>query len=159
MTAKILSDYNQRDIYTFFMKLYKEKHGIDYRGVGFINDEMQLIRKAIEENGAAQIVCATINCIEQNNRSVTIRFFIAGLKYYVTPYPPVVYWAVKQFADNEIKKLWRKFEILDSVWLPRGSQNIERTEILNELKKWANAKNKSKKKRKTNTKTKPKTNV
>ena len=48
-------DYTAKDIYTLFSNLYKEKHGISYKGAGFIGNEMHLIKVAIEENGSANI--------------------------------------------------------------------------------------------------------
>ena len=67
MSTKLIIDYNQRDIYTLFMELYKEKYGADYRGAGFIGNEMHKLQEVILEYGASQIACATLNCIASND--------------------------------------------------------------------------------------------
>ena len=151
MENKSLSEYNQRDIYSLFMELYELKHSSKYAGAGFINNEMQLIRRAIEENGAAQIACAVLNCIESNDRTVNVPYFVAGLKYYLTSYNPYIYLAVKRYGDDKIKKLWTHFILLDSVWFPKPSQKKERDGVFKTLKDWAYEKV-NKKKRKTVTK-------
>ena len=154
MDNKLLHDYNQRDIYTLFMELFKQKHQIDYAGAGFINDEMQLIKEAIEKYGAPHIACATLNCIKENEQKVNVPYFIAGLKYYLTPYSPEIYFFVYRYGDKAIKKLWREFIFLDSVWLPNATQKKKYNDILKTLKEWVNEKTNKKKKRKTNTKRK-----
>ena len=151
MENKSLSEYNQRDIYSLFMELYELKHSSKYAGAGFINNEMQLIRRAIEENGAAQIACAVLNCIESNDRTVNVPYFVAGLKYYLTSYNPYIYLAVKRYGDDKIKKLWKHFIFLDAVWFPKASQKKKRDEVFKILKDWAYEKV-NKKKRKTLTK-------
>ena len=153
MTEKNLSEYNVQDLYTLFSTLYKEKHGIEYKGVGFIGNEIHLLKVAIEQNGAEQMVCAILNCIESNDRTVNVPYFVAGLKYYLTSYNPHIYWAVKRYGDSRIKKLWTHFMFLDAVWLPKATQKKQREEIFKILKDWAYEKT-NKKKRKTPTKAK-----
>ena len=146
-------DYTAKDIYTLFSNLYKEKHGISYKGAGFIGNEMHLIKVAIEENGSANIACATLNCIKANPKTVNVPFFIAGLRYYLTSYNPGVYWAIQRYGDTRIKKLWKKYIFLDSTWLPKASQRNQLKEIYKELKEWADAKTTSRSsKRKINPK-------
>ena len=109
-----------KDLFELFSYLYKQKYGIDYEipKTSFIGHEFHLLRVAIDENGAEQIVCATVNCIDTNDKTVSIPYFIAGLKYYLTQYNPYIYFAVKRFGNDDIKKLWRKFIYLDSIWFP-----------------------------------------
>ena len=155
---KSITDYNQRDIYTLFKELYKRKHGKDYSGAGFINNEMQLIKGSISEYGAPHIACAAFNCIKNNDRTVNVPYFIAGIKYYITPHNPEIYFAVFTHGDKAIKNLWREYILLDSVWFPNATQQTEYREILNTLKDWVyektdgakNGKSASKNKRKTN---------
>tara|TARA_R110000787_G_scaffold19690_1_gene58830 strand:+ start:97 stop:567 length:471 start_codon:yes stop_codon:yes gene_type:complete len=151
-------DYTAKDIYTLFSDLYEEKHGFVYKGPGFIGNEMHLIKVAIDKNGAASIACATLNCIKANSRTVNVPFFIAGLKYYLTPYNPSIYWATQRFGDKRIKKLWKQYLFLDATWLPKASQKLKTKELYNELKEWADAKTNYQKKRKVNTKSSPKAN-
>ena len=153
---KSIVDYNQRDIYTLFMELYKQKHGIDYSGVGFIYNEMLLIKDAIAKHGADHIACAALNCVKQNSKTVNIPYFIAGIKHYLIPHNPHTYWAVQRYGDQRIKNLWQQYLFLDAVWLPKASQKTKLKEIRKELKKWADAKtNRPSQKRKTKPKSKP----
>ena len=130
-----------------------KKYGIPYKGAGFIGNEMHLIKVAIEENGSANIACATINCIKNNSRTVNVPFFIAGLKYYLTSYNPTIFWAVEQYGDKKIRRLWKQYLFLDATWLPKASHRLKMKELYKELKEWADAKTTSTpQKRKTNTK-------
>jgi len=153
MSTKLIIDYNQRDIYTLFMELYKRKYGVDYTGAGFINDEMQLIKGAIKEHGSPHIACAALNCIKSNEKRVNVPYFIAGIRYYLTPHNPEIYFSVFRYGDKPIKKLWREFILLDSVWLPNATQRMKYKEILKTLREWANEKTSSPKKRNVNSKT------
>ena len=153
MENKSLSEYNAKDLFELFSYLYKQKYGIDYEipKTSFIGHEFHLLRVAIDENGAEQIVCATVNCIDTNDKTVSIPYFIAGLKYYLTQYNPYIYFAVKRFGNDDIKKLWRQFIYLDSIWFPKGSQKKQKDEAFKKLKTCAYEKV-NKKKRKINTK-------
>ena len=151
-------DYTSKDIYSLFSGLYKEKYNVEYKGVGFIGNEMHLIKVAIEENGSANVACATLNCIKITSRAVNVPFFIAGIKYYLTPHNPHIYWAVQRFGDEVIKNLWAQYLFLDATWLPKASQKLKTKELYNELKEWADAKTNYQTKRKVNTKSSPKAN-
>ena len=151
MENKKLTDYNSKDLYNLFSCLYKEKYAVEYKGAGFIGNEFHLLKVAIDANGADQIACAMLNCVNTNKRKVNIPYFIAGLKYYTVSYNTSIYFAVTRYGDNRIKKLWRHFIMLDSVWFPKVSQKEKSKEIYNEIKKWANEKV-NKKKRKIDTK-------
>ena len=157
MSTKLIIDYNQRDIYTLFMELYKEKYGADYRGAGFIGNEMHKLQEVILEYGASQIACATLNCIASNDRTVNVPYFVAGIKFYLVPYNPDIYWAVHREGTPEIKRLWKKFLFLDAVWLPSATQRKKYKEALQELREWAYEKT-GKKTRKINTKKESKSN-
>jgi len=149
-------DYTSKDIYSLFSGLYKEKYNVEYKGVGFIGNEMHLIKVAIEENGSANVACATLNCIKITSRAVNVPFFIAGIKYYLTPHNPHIYWAVQRFGDEVIKNLWAQYLFLDAIWLPKASQKKKIKELRKELKNWANVQAKrTPQKRKTNSKSKP----
>jgi hypothetical protein len=140
MSVKSITDYNQRDIYTLFMELYKQKHGVPYSGAGFINNEMLLIKGAIAEYGAPKIACAVLNCVKGNDQAVNVPYFIAGIKHYLTPHNPHTYWAVQRFGDEEIKSLWKQYIFLKATWLPKASQRKRVKEIRTELTKWAKTK-------------------
>ena len=65
MSTILLTNFNARDIYQLFSSLYKEKYSVDYKGVGFIGNEMHGLRAILDEHGAAHIACAVINCISR----------------------------------------------------------------------------------------------
>lgn len=151
MSTITLDKLNAKDIYQLFGTLYKEKHGVEYQGVGFIGNEMHKLREVLDEYGSSSIACATLNCINANPKSVSIPYFVAGIKYYLVPYNPDIYWAVKRYSTPTIKKLWRTYMFLDSVWFPTATQRTKRKQALQELREWAYAKT-GKKTRKANTK-------
>ena len=140
MSTITLDKLNAQGIYTLFQTLYKEKHGIEYKGVGFIGNEMHKLREVLDEYGSSSVACATLNCINANSKSVSVPYFVAGIKYYLVSYNPDVYWAVKRYSTPTIKKLWRNYMFLDSVWFPTATQRAKRKQVLQELREWAYAK-------------------
>ena len=137
---KLIDTYNSRDIYSLFSSLYYEKYKKEYLGIGFIGNEMHKLRVLIDEYGPAQIACATVNCLKQSNSSVSVPYFTAGIKYYIIPYNPNVYWAVIQHGTPKIQKQWKKFLLLDAVWFPSATQQKQYKELDIILKEWAYAK-------------------
>ena len=81
-----------------------------------------------------------LNQIEQLADDVIKVLSIAGLKYYLVEYNPDIYWAVHKFGDEKIKKLWRKYLVLDAIWFPSATQKIELQDVVKRLKKYANEK-------------------
>jgi len=146
-----IDNYNAKDLYDLFCSLYEEKHRIAYTGVGFIGNELHVLKNSLQEHGSAQLVCATLNCITNNDRTVNVPYFIAGLRHYLISYNPYIYWAVKRYSTNEIMKVWKEFLFLDATWLPSGSQRRRYKEVLAKLTEWAYAKT-NKKKRSSNSK-------
>ena len=146
-----IDKYNAKDLYDLFCSLYEEKHGAVYTGSGFIGNELHVLKNDLQEHGSVQLVCATLNCITNNDRTVNVPYFVAGLKYYLTSYNPYIYLAVKRYGDDKIKKLWKHFIFLDAVWFPKARQKKKRDEVFKILKDWAYEKV-NKKKRKTLTK-------
>tara|TARA_R110000824_G_scaffold74443_6_gene189259 strand:- start:7227 stop:7709 length:483 start_codon:yes stop_codon:yes gene_type:complete len=140
MSTSFLKDYNAKDIYTLFTSLYVEKHGVEYKGAGFIGNEMHGLRGLIDEYGAAHVACATLTCVATNDRTVNIPYFVAGIKFYLIPHNPDVYWAVKRYGTPEMSRLWKKFLFLDSVWFPTATQRMNYKLVLKQLKEWAHEK-------------------
>ena len=146
-----IDKYNAKDLYDLFCSLYEEKHGAVYTGSGFIGNELHVLKNALQEHGSVQLVCATLNCITNNDRTVNVPYFIAGIRHYLISYNPYIYWAVKRYSTNEIIKLWKEFLFLDATWLPSASQRRRYKEVLADLMEWAYAKT-NKKKRSSNPK-------
>lgn len=149
----ILKDLNAKSLYELFCSLYEEKHGLEYEGVGFIGNEMHKLKVVLEEYGPENVACAILNCLHRNDRTASVPYFTAGIKYYLVPDYPDIYWSVKRYGTPKMKNLWNNFVILDAVWFPSASQKKQIKEIKHELKAWSNAQTK-KSKRKTNTKNK-----
>ena len=100
---------------------------------------MHKLKEVLNLHGSSATACAILNCINNNDRTVNVPYFAAGIKYYLVPHPDV-YWYVKRYGTPEIKKLYRSFMFLDAVWLPSASQKTKRKEVLNKLREWTNAK-------------------
>ena len=152
MKLIVLDKLNSKDLYNLFGSLYKERHSVDYKGVGFIGNEMHKLKNSIEEFGSAHVACAILNCINRNDRTVSVPYFTAGIRYYMVPDNPEVYWAIKRYGTSKMKKLWREYMFLDSVWLPTSTKRKRLREVIKELREWAYAKT-GKTTRKTSTKT------
>ena len=155
MSITQFHNFNARDIYQLFSSLYKDKYTIEYKGVGFIGNEMHGLREVLDEHGSEQIACAVINCIANTQRTVNIPYFVSGINFYLVPYNPDIYWAVKRCGTPEIQKIWKSFLLLDSVWFPSATKRAKYKVILKKLQEWAYAKT-GKKTRKINPKTKKK---
>ena len=134
-----ISNLNAKELYSLFGTLYYDKYGREYKGVGFIGNEMHKLKEVLNLHGSSATACANLNCINNNDRTVNVPYFAAGIKYYLVPHPDV-YWYVKRYGTPEIKKLYRSFMFLDAVWLPSASQKTKRKEVLNKLREWTNAK-------------------
>ena len=134
-----INNLNTKELYSLFGTLYQDKHGREYKGVGFIGNEMHKLKEAFNIHGSSAMACAMLNCINNNDRTVNVPYFAAGVSYYLVPHPDV-YWAVKKQGTPEIKQLYRAFMFLDAVWLPSASQKNKRKEVLNKLREWTNAK-------------------
>ena len=134
-----ISTLNAKELYSLFGTLYYDKYGREYKGVGFIGNEMHKLKEVLNLHGSSATACAILNCINNNDRTVNVPYFAAGIKYYLVPHPDV-YWYVKRYGTPEIKKLYRSFMFLDAVWLPSASQKTKRKEVLNKLREWTNAK-------------------
>lgn len=152
MSTISLHKFNARDIYQLFSSLYKDKHNIEYKGAGFIGNEMHGLRTILDEHGAAQIACAVLNCISSTQRTVNVPYFTASINGYLVPYNPDIYWAVKRYGTPEIQRLWKSFLLLDSVWFPSATKRAEYKIVLQKLQDWAYEKT-GKKTRKTHSKT------
>ena len=146
-----INNLNAKDLYSLFNTLYNEKHGRDYKGVGFIGNEMKKMREVVDEFGSGNVACAISNCIRNNDRTVNVPYFTAGIKYYLVPYNPEIYWFVKYYGTPKVKKLFREYMFLDSTWLPSASKRIKRKEILKKLNDWVKVKKSEKREGATKT--------
>ena len=152
-TTKTLDTFNSKDIYELFKTLYIEKHGFEYKGVGFIGNEMHKLRLLLDDYGSAHIACAVFNCVKANDSQVSVPYFTAVIKYYIIPYNPTIYWAVHRYGTDDIKRLWKSYLLLDSVWFPSATQRKRHKTAEQKLQEWAHAKT-GQKTGKINTKTK-----
>lgn len=142
-----ITNLNSKDLYSLFNTLYKEKYGVEYKGVGFIGNEMKKMREVIDEFGSGNVACAISNCIRNNDRTVNVPYFTAGIKYYLIPHNPEIYWFIKYYGNPATKKLFREYIFLDSTWLPTASKRKRRKEILQILKEWVQEKKNETRKR------------
>ena len=71
-------------------------------------------------------------------------YFTAGIKYYIIPHNPDVYWAVTQYGTPSIQKQWKQFLLLDAKWFPSATQQKQYKDLDIKLKEWAYAKTSTK---------------
>ncbi len=128
-----VDELNAKDIYELFSSLYKEKHNLEYQGFGWIGNEMHSLRNILDEYGSAQVACSVLNCIINNDSTVTIPYFAAGIKYYLTDIDPKLYWSIMSSPNPSVKKKWRAFTILNSKWLPTATDQKRLASLEKEL--------------------------
>ena len=143
LPSKNPQEYNAKDIFTIFSTLYNDKFGHDYVVARFIGHEMHLIKEALTEYGGYKIACAVYNGIRANDRSVNVPYIMAGLRYYIPSTSAKIYWFIHTDGTTDMKKKWKRGEILGATWLPSATQHIQLKEISDELRTWANAKEKT----------------
>ena len=109
-----------------------------------LNDLLKIqnqdLKNSIEEHGSAHVACAILNCINRNDRKVSVPYFTAGIRYYMIPDNPEIYWSIKRYGNPKMRKLWREYMFLDSAWLPTASKRKRLKEVIKELREWAYAK-------------------
>ena len=127
LPSKKPQDYNAKDIFNIFATLYNDKFGREYIVSRFIGHEM---------------ACAVFNGVRANDRSVNIPYIMAGLRYYIPATSSKLFWFVHMDGTDEIKKKWKRREILGATWLPDASQNGQLKQISEDLRVWANEKEK-----------------
>ena len=142
LPSKKPQDYNAKDIFNIFATLYYDKFGREYIVSRFIGHEMHLIKNALNEHGGYDIACAVFNGVRANDRSVNVPYIMAGLRYYIPATSSKLFWFVHMDGTDEIKKKWKRREILGATWLPDASQNGQLKQISEDLRVWANEKEK-----------------
>ena len=139
---KLPSTYNAKDIFNIFTTLYADKFGREYIVARFIGHEMHLIKEALNEHGAYKMACAVYNGVRANDRSVNIPYVMAGLRYYIPSTSAKIYWFVHTEGDKNIKQKWKRKELLGATWLPSAPQYQQLQELTNDLREWADEKEK-----------------
>jgi hypothetical protein len=142
LPSKNPQEYNAKDIFNIFSALYNDKFGHDYVVARFIGHEMHLIKEALIEHGGYKIACAAYNGVRANDRSVNIPYIMAGLRYYIPTTSAKIYWFIHMDGTVDMKKKWKRGEILGATWLPSATQHIQLKEISDDLRIWANEKEK-----------------
>ena len=150
---KSIEEYNCNDLHRIFSEEYYQKHGTDYVPKRFIGYEMKLLKGLLESYDTYAILCGIVACIKRNKNTVSIPYFVAGIKYYVPSDEfPEIQWKVQTSNQQEYKDKWHQLRLLKAKWLPKAKDRSKMIELEKELMEWVNAKNEKPKTRTSKTK-------
>ena len=138
---KLIEDYNCQDLHRIFSEEYYKKHGTDYVPRRFIGYEMKLLKSLLESHDTYAILCGIVSCIKRNKDTVSIPYFIAGIKFYIpTDEFPELQWKIQTSNHSENKSKWQQLRLLKAKWLPKASDRAKMIQLEKELMEWLNEK-------------------
>ena len=138
--GKRITEYTSKELFDWFAVLYQAKFGRAYTSTTFYGLELKAIKSLMDKNDVYEILCAIKTCISNNDRTVHIKYFVAGFDYYKPNTDrPDIYWYVSIRGKEKIKVLWSKYLMYEAKWFPNAESEIKRKKLLAELEKFANA--------------------
>ena len=152
---KAIEEYNCNDLHRIFSEQYYQKYGTDYVPKRFIGYEMKLLKSLLESYDTYAILCGIVSCIKRNKDTVSIPYFVAGIKFYIpTDEFPELQWKVQTSNQQEYKNKWQQLRLLKAKWLPKATDRAKMIELEKELIEWVNEKSETPKTRTSKTKEK-----
>ena len=149
---KSIEEYNCNDLHRIFSEEYYQKYGTDYVPKRFIGYEMKLLKSLLESHDTYAILCGIVSCIKRNKDTVSIPYFVAGIKFYIpTDEFPELQWKVQRSNQPEYKNKWQQLRLLKAKWLPKAKDRAKMIELEKELMEWVNEKSEKTTKPKTRT--------
>ena len=80
---KAIEEYNCNDLHRVFSEEYYNKYSKEYVPSRFIGYEMKLLKGLLETHNVFALLCGIVACIKRNSNTVSIPYFVAGIKYYL----------------------------------------------------------------------------
>ena len=116
---------------------------------------MKLLKSLLESYDTYAILCGIVSCIKRNKDTVSIPYFVAGIKFYIpTDEFPELQWKVQTSNQPEYKNKWQQLRLLKAKWLPKATDRAKMIELEKELMEWVNEKSEKPKTRTSKTKAK-----
>ena len=141
--GKKIDDYTSKEFFDWFAVLYQAKFGRAYTSTTFFGLELKALKSLTAKYDTHEILCAIKTCIANNDRTVHIKYFVAGFDYYKPNTDrPDIYWYVSIRGDEKTKTLWSKYLMYEAKWFPNPESEKKRKNLLKELEKFRNAQTK-----------------
>ena len=138
---KNIEDYNCQDLHRIFSEEYYRKHDKDYVSTRFIGYEMKLLKGLLETHDVFAILCGIVACIKRNANTVSIPYFVAGIKFYVPDDDnPELRWKVQNSNQPEYRTKWQELRLLRAKWLPKATDRTKMIQLEKELMELTDAK-------------------
>ena len=92
---KKIVEYTSKELFDWFAILYQAKFGRAYTSTTFYGLELKALKSLMDKYNTHEILCAIKTCISNNDRTVHIKYFVAGFDYYKPNTDrPDIYWYV-----------------------------------------------------------------
>ena len=142
-STKSILLYNARDLHQTFAQLYEQKFQQKYQVKSFIGYEMKLLKGLLETHDVFAILCGIVACIKRNANTVSIPYFVAGIKFYVPDDDnPELRWKVQNSNQPEYRTKWQELRLLKAKWLPKATDRTKMIQLEKDLMGWLDEKNK-----------------
>ena len=148
---KAIEEYNCNDLHRVFSEEYYNKYSKEYVPSRFIGYEMKLLKGLLETHNVFALLCGIVACIKRNSNTVSIPYFVAGIKYYLPDDDnPELRWKIQSSNQPEYIEKWQELRLLRAKWLPKATDNTKMIRIEKELmEKFIDAKTKTAAKKRT----------
>ena len=148
---KAIEEYNCNDLHRIFSEEYYKKYSKEYVPSRFIGYEMKLLKGLLETHNVFAVLCGIVACIKRNSNTVSIPYFVAGIKFYLSDDDnPELRWKIQSSNQQEYIDKWQELRLLRAKWLPKATDNTKMIQIEKELmEKFTDAKTKTAAKKRT----------
>ena len=138
---KAIEDYNCQDLHRIFSEEYYKKHDKEYVSTRFIGYEMKLLKGLLETHDVFAMLCGIVACIKRNSNTVSIPYFVAGIKFYIPDDDnPELRWKVQTSNQPEYRDKWQELRLLKAKWLPKATDRTKMIQLEKELMELTDAK-------------------
>ena len=138
-TKKSYEKYTSKDIFTYWVDLYKIKHKQTYSHREFGGTELGRLKEVLELYGIYTLLLAMKKGIDAGEHS--IRFFCENITRYVvdTDYAKYVF-IIKNFGTKELKELLLELTVLETKWTQNVRTKRRIAEIVQKFSDWCEIK-------------------
>ena len=131
---KSIEDYNCNDLHSIFSEEYYKKHDKEYVPSRFIGYEMKLLKGLLEVHNVYALLCGVVACIKRNSNTVSIPYFVAGIKFYLPDDDnPELRWKIQSSNQQEYIDKWQELRLLRAKWLPKSTDHTKMIQLEKDL--------------------------
>lgn len=135
LNGKAYKEYNSIDLRKFWCQEFQQYTGEAYSPHGFGGNELKTLKELLEIFNVYSVLLAIINAIKEGCRSIS--FFADQIDSYLPDHNfHKIEFCIKRFGDEEKKKKWRLFKMLEYKWFSDGSEIAKKKELFKDLTDW-----------------------